>query len=147
MGRRFVPGTRYSEASLFTHQGSLWVATEATTSTPGTRELRGGSSSRRGMGTRRDQRDTAEVTAAIDTKLETLRRRFEDSLLLNEAAPDHLELLLDWNQERQRVWRDRALAEIGARLRDPSFWESLLTPASEPEVREWLLADPETPTE
>ena len=32
----FVTGTRYSEASLITHHGSLWVATEATTSTPGT---------------------------------------------------------------------------------------------------------------
>ena len=32
----FVPGTRYSEASLITHHGSLWVATEATTTTPGT---------------------------------------------------------------------------------------------------------------
>ena len=32
----FVPGTRYTEASLVTHHGSLWVATAATTTTPGT---------------------------------------------------------------------------------------------------------------
>lgn len=32
----YVPGVRYTEASLVTHKGSLWVATAATTSTPGT---------------------------------------------------------------------------------------------------------------
>ena len=32
----FVTGARYSEASLVTHGGSLWVATAATTTTPGT---------------------------------------------------------------------------------------------------------------
>lgn len=31
----FSTGTAYSEASLCTHKGSLWVATRATTTTPG----------------------------------------------------------------------------------------------------------------
>ena len=31
----FVAGTRYNEASLVTHHGSLWVSTAATTTTPG----------------------------------------------------------------------------------------------------------------
>ena len=69
----------------------------------------------------------AIIMADIDARLEAYRQRFEDSLIVNHAPSDDLEMLLDFHLEQQQAWRAQMLArmrvEIREALLDPLGWE------------------------
>ena len=68
----------------------------------------------------------AIIAADIDARLELFPLRFEDSLIVNHAPPDDLELLLDFHLEQQQAWRAHArqnARRIRAALLDPLGWE------------------------